>query len=149
MNVSAASLAPDSSVRKATPSDITERTARSGAVVETIFLSRPRRAQCRMYSACTQHVLLLLVILVQHKITSITFNVLQRFALVMYPFAVHQDKPHRLEQLKSSAMKDTEQGLLTYLSTDDGNVSVSLSSHFKHIKCMHYYTANSHLHLSI
>ena len=46
MNVSAASLAPDSSVRKATPSDITERTARSGAVVETIFLSRPRRAQC-------------------------------------------------------------------------------------------------------
>ena len=37
MNVSAASLAPDSSVRKATPSDITERTARSGAVVETIF----------------------------------------------------------------------------------------------------------------
>ena len=46
MNVSAASLAPDSSVRKATPSDITERTARSGAVVETMFLSRPRRAQC-------------------------------------------------------------------------------------------------------
>ena len=37
MNVSAASLAPDLSVRKATPSDITERTARSGAVVETIF----------------------------------------------------------------------------------------------------------------
>ena len=37
MNVSAASLAPDSSVRKATPSDITERTAHSGAVVETIF----------------------------------------------------------------------------------------------------------------
>ena len=36
MNVSAASLAPDSSVRKATPSDNTERTARSGAVVETI-----------------------------------------------------------------------------------------------------------------
>ena len=33
MNVSAASLAPDSSVRKATPSDNTERTARSGAVV--------------------------------------------------------------------------------------------------------------------
>ena len=46
MHVSAASLAPDSSVRKATPSDNTERTARSGAVVETIFLSRPRRAQC-------------------------------------------------------------------------------------------------------
>ena len=46
MNVSAASLAPDSSVRKATPSDNTERTARSGAVVETIFLSRPLRAQC-------------------------------------------------------------------------------------------------------
>ena len=46
MNVSAASLAPDSSVRKATPSDNTERTARSGAVVETIVLSRPRRAQC-------------------------------------------------------------------------------------------------------
>ena len=46
MNVSAASLAPDSSVCKATPSDITGRTARSGAVVETIFLSRPRRAQC-------------------------------------------------------------------------------------------------------
>ena len=46
MNVSDASLAPDSSVRKATPSDITERTARSGAVVETIFLSRPQRAQC-------------------------------------------------------------------------------------------------------
>ena len=51
MNVSAASLAPDSSVRKATPSDITERTARSGAVVETIFLSRPRRAQCSRYTA--------------------------------------------------------------------------------------------------
>ena len=51
MNVSAASLAPDSSVRKATPSDITERTARSGAVVETIFLSRPRRAQCSGYLA--------------------------------------------------------------------------------------------------
>ena len=49
MNVSAASLAPDSSVRKATPSDITERTARSGAVVETIFLSRPRRAQCTFH----------------------------------------------------------------------------------------------------
>ena len=47
MNVSAASLALDSSVRKATPSDITERTARSGAVVETIFLSRPLRAQCK------------------------------------------------------------------------------------------------------
>ena len=47
MNVSAASLAPDSSVRKVTPSDTTERTARSGAVVETIFLSRPRRAQCK------------------------------------------------------------------------------------------------------
>ena len=46
MNVSAASPAPDSSVRKATPSDNTERTAPSGAVVETIFLSRPRRAQC-------------------------------------------------------------------------------------------------------
>ena len=46
MNVSAASLAPDSSVCKATPSDITERTACSGAVVETTFLSRPRRAQC-------------------------------------------------------------------------------------------------------
>ena len=46
MNVSAASLAPDSSVRKAAPSDNTERTARSGAVVETIFLSRPLRAQC-------------------------------------------------------------------------------------------------------
>ena len=48
MNVSAASLASDSSVRKATPSDITERTARPGAVVETIFLSRPRRAQCTL-----------------------------------------------------------------------------------------------------
>ena len=48
MHVSAASLAPDSSVRKATPSDNTERTARSGAVVETIFLSRPRRAQCSL-----------------------------------------------------------------------------------------------------
>ena len=46
MHVSAASLAPDWSVRKATPSDNTERTARSGAVVETIYLSRPRRAQC-------------------------------------------------------------------------------------------------------
>ena len=46
-----ASLAPDSSVRKATPSDITERTARSGAVVEAIFLSRPRRAQCMRTSA--------------------------------------------------------------------------------------------------
>ena len=37
MHVSAASLASDSSVRKATPSDNSERTARSGAVVETIF----------------------------------------------------------------------------------------------------------------
>ena len=46
MNVSTASLAPDLSVRKATPSDNMERTARSGAVVETIVLSRPRRAQC-------------------------------------------------------------------------------------------------------
>ena len=56
MNVSAASLAPDSSVRKATPSDITERTARSGAVVETIFLSRPRRAQCTaMYAHCVDY----------------------------------------------------------------------------------------------
>ena len=51
MNVSAASLAPDSSVRKATPSDNTERTARSGAVVETIVLSRPRRAQCNSLTA--------------------------------------------------------------------------------------------------
>ena len=51
MNVSAASLAPDLSVRKATPSDITERTVRSGAVVETIFLSRPLRAQCIQWSA--------------------------------------------------------------------------------------------------
>ena len=51
MNVSAASLAPDSSVCKATPSDNTERTARSGAVVETIFLSRPRRAQCTCMAA--------------------------------------------------------------------------------------------------
>ena len=51
MNVAAASLAPDSSVRKATPSDNTERTARSGAVVETIFLSRPLRAQCRPLAA--------------------------------------------------------------------------------------------------
>ena len=46
MHVSATSLAPDRPVRKATPGDNTERTARSGAVVETIFLSRPRRAQC-------------------------------------------------------------------------------------------------------
>ena len=46
LNVSAISLTPDWSVRKATPSDNTERTARSGAVVETIFLSRPWRAQC-------------------------------------------------------------------------------------------------------
>ena len=37
MHVSAASLAPDWPVRKATPSDNTERTALSGAVVETIF----------------------------------------------------------------------------------------------------------------
>ena len=37
MHVSAASLAPDWPVGKATPSDNTERTARSGAVVETIF----------------------------------------------------------------------------------------------------------------
>ena len=37
MHISAASLAPDWSVRKVTPSDNTERTARSGAVVETIF----------------------------------------------------------------------------------------------------------------
>ena len=49
MQVSAASLAPDRPVRKATPSDNTERTARSGAVVETIFLSRPRRAQCSVW----------------------------------------------------------------------------------------------------
>ena len=47
MHVSAASLAPDSSVHKATPSDNSERTARSGTVVETIFLSRPWRVQCR------------------------------------------------------------------------------------------------------
>ena len=46
MHVSAASLAANWSVRKATPSDNTERTARSGAVVETTFLSRPQRAQC-------------------------------------------------------------------------------------------------------
>ena len=45
MHVSAAWLAPDWPVRKATPSDNKERTARSGAAVETIFLSRPRRAQ--------------------------------------------------------------------------------------------------------
>ena len=37
MHISAASLAPDWSVRKATPSDNTERTAHSGTVVETIF----------------------------------------------------------------------------------------------------------------
>ena len=42
----AASLAPDWPVRKTTPSDNTERTARSGEVVDTIFLSRPRCAQC-------------------------------------------------------------------------------------------------------
>ena len=51
MDVSAASLAPDWPVCKATPSDNTERTARSGAVVETIFLSRPRRAQCTIPNA--------------------------------------------------------------------------------------------------
>ena len=45
-HVSATSLAPDWPVHKATPSDNTERTARSGAVVETIFLWTPRRAQC-------------------------------------------------------------------------------------------------------
>ena len=49
MHVSAASLAPDRPVRKATPSNNTERTARSGAAVETIFLSRPRRAQCNVF----------------------------------------------------------------------------------------------------
>ena len=38
------------SVHKATPSDNMEKTARSGAVVETIFLSRPRRAQCKWWS---------------------------------------------------------------------------------------------------
>ena len=55
MNVSAASLAPDSSLRKATPSDITERTARSGAVAETIFCQdhgvhsvRGSRFSCRI-----------------------------------------------------------------------------------------------------
>ena len=48
MHVSAASFAPDRPVHKATPSDNTERTARSGAVTETIFLSRPQHAQCRM-----------------------------------------------------------------------------------------------------
>ena len=37
MHVSAASLAPDWPAGKATPSDNTERTARSGAVVATIF----------------------------------------------------------------------------------------------------------------
>ena len=47
-HVSATSLAPDWPVHKATPSDNTERTARSGAVVETIFLWRPRRAQCSL-----------------------------------------------------------------------------------------------------
>ena len=57
MNVSAASLAPDSSVRKETPSDITERTARSGAVVETIFLSTPRRARCTVSPAWTGYTL--------------------------------------------------------------------------------------------
>ena len=46
MHVSAATLAPDWSVRKATPTDNTERTALSGAVDETIYLSRPRHAQC-------------------------------------------------------------------------------------------------------
>ena len=48
VHISAASLAPDRPVRKATPSDNTERTARSGAVVETLYLSRPHRAQCRV-----------------------------------------------------------------------------------------------------
>ena len=56
MNVSDASRAPDSSVRKATPSDITERTARSGAVIETIVLSRPRRAQCILLQPHAQSV---------------------------------------------------------------------------------------------
>ena len=56
MNVSATSLAPDSSVCKVTPSDNTERTARSGAVVETIVLSRPRRAQCKENSADVESV---------------------------------------------------------------------------------------------
>ena len=37
MHVSAPSLAADWLICKATPSDNTERTARSGAVVETIF----------------------------------------------------------------------------------------------------------------
>ena len=46
MHVSATLLAPDWPVRKATPSDDTARTARSGTVVKTIFLSRPWRAQC-------------------------------------------------------------------------------------------------------
>ena len=47
MHVSATSLTPDWPVCKVTPSDNTERTARSSAVVETIFLSRLQRAQCR------------------------------------------------------------------------------------------------------
>ena len=46
MHVSASLLTPDWSVRTATPSDNMERTARSGAVVETIYMSRPWRAQC-------------------------------------------------------------------------------------------------------
>ena len=46
MHVSATWLAPDWPVCKATPSDNTERTARSIAVVEATFLSRPRHAQC-------------------------------------------------------------------------------------------------------
>ena len=48
MHVYAASLAPDWSVRKATSSDNTERTPRSGAVHGwDNILSRPRRTQCR------------------------------------------------------------------------------------------------------
>ena len=58
MHVSAASLAPDWPVHKATPSDNTERTACSGTMVETIYLSRPQHAQyraCGMTTVCLDH----------------------------------------------------------------------------------------------
>ena len=65
MHVSAASLAPDWSVHKVTPSDNTERTARSGAVVETIFLSRPRHVQCSLQQG--PHDIAFLQLLCSHK----------------------------------------------------------------------------------
>ena len=51
MHVPAASLAPDWPVHKATLGDNMERTAHSGTVVETTFMSKPQRAQCILSAA--------------------------------------------------------------------------------------------------